>query len=114
LKSPALRRFAFTRYRSGMGDKRIQTVKWHTRWGWHEGRTRSEVRASAMSDVIDFAAARKRLLSEAEPEASNPILEALDLLALALADHSHVWTDREKTLYETAVSYLSGGCTGSD
>jgi hypothetical protein len=67
-----------------------------------------------MSDVIDFASARNRLLSEAEPAAANPILEALDLLALALADHDHVWTDREKTLYETAVSYLCGDCKGSD
>lgn len=67
-----------------------------------------------MSDVIDFAAARNRLLSEAEPVASNPILEALELLALALADHDHVWTDREKNLYETAVNHLSGGCMGSD
>ena len=36
----------------------------------------------------------------------NPLLEALDALAVALADHKHVWTDRERLLYETASAYL--------
>lgn len=61
-----------------------------------------------MSEVIDLAAARDRL---AEKQAmSHPILAALDALALALADHSHSWTERERLLYETAVTYC-GGCT---
>ncbi len=47
-----------------------------------------------------------------QPAPPHPIIEALDVLALALADHGHVWTDREKSLYETAVNYL-GGYTGT-
>lgn len=53
--------------------------------------------------VIDLEAARKRLQA---PPPANPILEALDTLALALAEHGHVWTEREASLYEGAVSYL--------
>jgi hypothetical protein len=62
-----------------------------------------------MTQIIDLAAARQRL----ETPRSNPILEALDALALALADHEHQWSAREAELYETAVTYLSGGYTGS-
>ena len=36
----------------------------------------------------------------------NPLLEALDALAFALSNHKHVWTDKERMLYETAVAYL--------
>jgi len=36
----------------------------------------------------------------------NPIAEALAALALALTDHGHVWTERERQLYETALDYL--------
>lgn len=36
----------------------------------------------------------------------NPLFEALDALALALSDHQHQWTERERSLYETAVAYL--------
>ncbi len=61
--------------------------------------------------VIDFDAARQRLASSTPP---HPILEALDALAIALTDHGHSWTERERQLYETALSYLSGGYTGSD
>jgi hypothetical protein len=61
--------------------------------------------------VIDLAAARAR---RAAPPPSHPITDALDALALALAAHGHEWTERERQLYETAISYLSGGCTGSD
>lgn len=31
-------------------------------------------------------------------------LQALDALALALAEHHHVWTDEERTLYEQAIA----------
>ena len=31
-------------------------------------------------------------------------LEALDALGLALADHNHVWSERERQLYEMATS----------
>lgn len=65
-----------------------------------------------MGEVIDFAASRQRA-SQADVS-THPILQALDALALALVDHHHVWTERERQLYETAVSYLCGGCTGSD
>ena len=40
------------------------------------------------------------------------IVEALDALGLALADHGHVWTDRERQLYESAVTSCAG-CTGT-
>ena len=53
-------------------------------------------------NVINFEERRGR--ANATPP--NPILEALDALALALSDHKHVWTDRERILYETAVDYL--------
>jgi hypothetical protein len=65
-----------------------------------------------VDNVIDLDAIRSR--RQSSTETPNPILEALDVLALALADHGHVWTDRERTLYETAVTYLNGGCTGFD
>lgn len=31
-------------------------------------------------------------------------IEALDALGLALADHGHFWTNRERQLYEAATS----------
>ncbi len=34
------------------------------------------------------------------------ILDALDALGLALADHDHMWTHRERRLYERAISFL--------
>jgi hypothetical protein len=43
----------------------------------------------------------------------NEITEALDALGLALAEHGHVWTDRERQLYESAVA-ICGGYTGTD
>lgn len=46
---------------------------------------------------------RRNCISATPP---NPFSEALDALALALASHKHVWTDRERMLYETAFSYL--------
>ena len=60
-----------------------------------------------MGNVIDLDAIRSR--RQSSTETPHPILEALDVLALALADHGHVWTDRERSLYETAVSYVSNG-----
>lgn len=43
----------------------------------------------------------------------NPIAQALDNLALALASHGHTWTDRERLLYETAISYCGYTDSGS-
>ncbi|MCP3947348.1 hypothetical protein [Herbaspirillum sp.] len=43
----------------------------------------------------------------------NPIVQALDALALALLDHGHEWTDRERLLYETAISYCGYTDSGS-
>lgn len=63
------------------------------------------------ANVIDFEAARQRLASPA-PSNQNPILAALDALGVALADHGHTWTERERSLYETAVTYLT--CGGTD
>ena len=44
------------------------------------------------------------------------VLEALDCLAVALADHGHVWTDRQRALYERAVRQItaSDDCTEID
>jgi hypothetical protein len=45
----------------------------------------------------------------------NKILDALDALGLALADHGHKWTDHERRLYEDAVAIASsGGYTATD
>ena len=33
--------------------------------------------------------------------------KALDALALALAEHKHVWTDEERSTYEQAIALLS-------
>ena len=46
---------------------------------------------------------RRGCISQSPP---NPLVDALDALGLALASHMHVWTDREKTLYELALTYL--------
>ena len=43
------------------------------------------------------------------------VINALDALALALTDHDHVWTDRERQLYERAVAVAtSDDCTETD
>ncbi len=34
------------------------------------------------------------------------VLDALDALALALAEHDHQWTIDERRMYEQAVAYL--------
>lgn len=61
-------------------------------------------------NVIDLAAARERLTQTPPP---HPILEALDVLALALVEHGHRWTDRENQLYETAAAYITRTGSGS-
>lgn len=58
-----------------------------------------------MGSVVDLNEARERL--ERSPP-QHPILEALDVLAVALADHGHTWTDREVDLYENAVRLMGG------
>lgn len=59
-----------------------------------------------MSDdnIVDFGAARKR--REERPERPRLLLDALDTLALALANHGHAWTDDERLLYESATEDL--------
>lgn len=54
-----------------------------------------------MGEVISF---------EREPRqsTSHPIVEALDELGLALAEHGHQWTERQRLLYETAIDYIGG------
>lgn len=59
-----------------------------------------------MADVIDLDAMRAR--RETTQETSNPLLAALDELGCALADHGHTWTERQVSLYETAVAYAKG------
>lgn len=59
-----------------------------------------------MADVISFDDARQRL-AFVPGRPVSPILMALDALGVALADHGHTWTDRERNLYETAVEYLT-------
>lgn len=61
-----------------------------------------------MSNIISLSEVRKRSLQEA----ANPIIKALDTLALALTYHGHVWTDEEVSLYDTAVSYIAGDPAG--
>ena len=56
-----------------------------------------------MTAEIILLEERRDSFSQTPP---NPLLEALDAIGLALAEHNHVWTDREKMLYETAVGYL--------
>lgn len=60
-----------------------------------------------MTNVVDFEKAKAR--GAKPPE--HPIVQALDALALALADHGHSWSEREVSLYETAISYC--GCKDS-
>lgn len=42
-------------------------------------------------------------LPRPENHPKTDVLEALDALALALAEHGHQWTPRERALYEKAV-----------
>ena len=62
-------------------------------------------------NVIDMEAARMRL-NAISP--TNPIQDALDVLALALTEHNHIWTDHERQLYENATCYVSGDCKEID
>ncbi len=41
------------------------------------------------------------------PEEMVSVREALDLLALALTDTGHVWTDGERSAYERAIEAVS-------
>lgn len=56
-----------------------------------------------MGDVIDINAARDRMSVRRQDR--NPIVRALDALALALTEHGHTWTDEERSLYETGIMY---------
>ena len=62
-----------------------------------------------MTNVIDFEAARERGIATN----NNPIVQALDALALALVEHHHQWSDHEVSLYETAISYCGYTDSGS-
>lgn len=42
------------------------------------------------------------------------IVEALDALGLALVEHGHEWTERERQLYDLAVAIASGDCMETD
>ena len=59
-----------------------------------------------MGDVVDLNDARERLRSTGF---KHPIVDALDTLAVALAEHGHTWTDSERWKYETAIMYLMAG-----
>jgi len=37
---------------------------------------------------------------------NKELIEALDALALALTDHNHQWTNKERKLYEKAILIL--------
>lgn len=43
------------------------------------------------------------------------VLLTLDMMALALADRGHKWSDDERRAYERSVELLTsfGGCTGT-
>ena len=45
-------------------------------------------------------------------KAARVISEALNALGLALVEHGHKWTNRQRQLYERAISYA--GYTDSD
>jgi len=62
-----------------------------------------------MDNVIDLADALER---KKQPD-NHPIVQALDALALALTDHGHSWSDREVSLYETAICYCGYTDSGS-
>jgi hypothetical protein len=47
------------------------------------------------------------LVAHDHPAVLEAILEALDRLGLALAEVGHVWTPRERELYERAVRSLN-------
>ncbi len=57
-------------------------------------------------NVIDFASARERMEA---PEEVHVIQRVLDMLALALADHDHEWTEMQRWWYETATMYIATG-----
>ena len=46
---------------------------------------------------------------DAEREKHKVALQALDMLAVALAGHHHQWTGDQRGLYEHAVEVLKGG-----
>lgn len=41
-------------------------------------------------------------------------LEALNIVAVALTDHNHHWTRRERYLYGRAASFLTAFSCGAD
>lgn len=41
------------------------------------------------------------------PSKTQVAIEALDTLALALANHGHQWKDKERELYEKAIAFLT-------
>ena len=41
---------------------------------------------------------------------SNPAIEAINTLALALTEHSHQWTKKERSLYKKAMKFLTSSC----
>ncbi len=56
-----------------------------------------------MTKIVNLEEVRRRLEAETPP---HPVQEALDALALALIEHGHQWTDRERQLYENALTCL--------
>jgi hypothetical protein len=58
-----------------------------------------------VSEIVDLDSFRERV-SKLKPP--HPITDALNALASALVDHGHVWTDRERSLYEVATAYIGG------
>lgn len=43
------------------------------------------------------------------PKPGRVIAKCLDLLAVALASHNHVWSDEERRAYEASVALLASG-----
>jgi hypothetical protein len=57
--------------------------------------------------VVSLAVEREK--RQPRPDfTGNVILDALDLLGLALVEHGHTWSDRERQLYEDAVAMVGG------
>lgn len=62
-----------------------------------------------MTNIINMEDDKQRIHSLPQ----NPIVRALDTLALALTDHNHIWSEQEKSLYETAIAYCGYTDSGS-
>ena len=43
-----------------------------------------------------------------------PVLSIVDMLAVALADHNHTWTDEQRKAYDSLEQYRTAKAIGGD